>query len=110
MKRKVLFWMLGVLLVTVASVSVSMNHFGVGTSGSLMLANIEALADGEGGGISLLYCYEYGNTGGKLYKCQEGSSMVQTPPPSTLGTIYACSGTITPSIFAKTGYCFKPAN
>lgn len=47
MKRKWLFWMLGVMLVAIASVNVRIHLSGKNAERTLMLANVEALAEDE---------------------------------------------------------------
>lgn len=105
MKRKSLFCILGVLLFTAASVSVSVNLYGNGTTAALKLANIEALAVGEGGGITMEFCFKAGSLGGTKFQCSERTT-VSMDPGVPMGPIDPCSGSIEPSFLTRIGYCY----
>lgn len=51
MRKRSLFWILGTLLITVVALNVRINLLANSAERSLVLANVEALADGESGGV-----------------------------------------------------------
>ena len=77
----------------------------------LILANIEAVANVESGGIELKFCFQSGTSGNLITRpaCEAGTIMSMGTPDRPGGTIYPCKNEISGGLISKSGYCYVKA-
>lgn len=80
---------------------------------SLVVENLEALSDPEGGAITMDFCYEkvtiYSDKGSNNNLCASGTTVILGTPSIPMGSIYGCNSisNSTVPLTAKIGYCYK---
>lgn len=110
LKNTIIYVIVSIVLVSISGlVCLKSNNY---KTKSLIVENLEALSDPEGG-VTVEYCYEkvtiHSDKGSDHNLCESGTSLENTAPTTPFGTIYSCNskGNSTVSITTKMGYCYK---
>jgi len=106
-----LLWLLGAIVFTAASVNVGMNLLKHTPDRDLMLANVEALADGESGGRTF-WCTTYTQEVGYEYHqwysdCEGQVSYVEIVKACNNGFFSYCYPGTIQQFYDCSGYCYR---
>lgn len=111
MKKSIIYVIVSIALVSISGlVCLKSNNLKMK---SLIVENLEALSDPEGGPITMEFCFDrvtiYSDKGSNHNLCESGTTVVVGTISYPMGTIYGCNSVSnsTVPLTAKTGYCYK---